>query len=224
MTDRAVVRLAQIAHEYDLAGKPREADIIEQAMLRLADGSAVQNWWNGVKNVGSGIAQDAKAAGEVVAAPFEAAGSAAKAAWNGGGLAYAPQAASQAAGQAWDRAKGYTAQELHDYAQAAPGLAGPGGTGLAGAAIQDAVHGVGQTANSAVQGYFNNAVSAQEQVKQQQNMASWLQQAVTAHKANGTGWQVIHNASQYGQLSPQNQAKLRQEFAQAATQFAPGQH
>ena len=29
MTDRAIIRLAQIAHEYDLAGRPREADIIE---------------------------------------------------------------------------------------------------------------------------------------------------------------------------------------------------
>lgn len=223
MTYRAIIRLAQIAHEYDLAGKPREADIIEDAMLRFADGSAAQNWWDGVKDVGSGILSDAKAAANMIAAPFEAAGSAAKAAWDGGGLAYAPQAASQAAGQAWDRAKGHTAQELHDYAQSASGLAGPGGTGLPGAVVQDAAHGVGQALQGAARGYFNTALTQQQQAQQATNMAQWLQQALQRHHADGHGWDVINSAIQYGQLSPDNRVKLRQEFAQAA-QFAPGQH
>lgn len=194
MTYRAIVRLAQIAHEYDLAGKPRETNVIEDAMMRLANGSAVGNWWNGVKNIGSGIENDAKAVGNMIAAPFEVAGSAVKATWDGGGLAYAPQAASQAAGQAWSRAKGDTAQELRDDAQAVPRLAGPGGTGLAGAVVQDAAHGVGQALQGAAQGYFNTALTQQQQAQQATNMAQWLQQALQRHHTDGHGWDVINNA------------------------------
>ncbi len=73
MTTRAIIRLAQIAREYDLAGRPREADVIEAAMMRLADGSAVGNWWDGVKQIGTGMADNAKAWGNAVAAPFEGA-------------------------------------------------------------------------------------------------------------------------------------------------------
>lgn len=222
MTDRAIIRLAQIAHEYDLAGKPREADVIEDAMLRLSQ-SATQNFWRGVKDVGSGIAQDAKAAGEIVAAPFEAAGAAVDTAWNQG-IKNAPAAWGQASDQSYSRVRDDTAQELRDYAQAAPGLAGPGGTGLPGAVVQDAAHGVGQALQDAAQGYVNNAVSAQEQARQQANIVQWMRQATQAHKTHGTGWAVINSAIQYGQLSPDNQTRLRQEFAQAAAQFAPGQH
>lgn len=63
MTDRAIIRQAVIAREYDRVGRPHCADIIKDAMLRLADGSAVGNWWNGVKQFGSGLADDAKAFG-----------------------------------------------------------------------------------------------------------------------------------------------------------------
>ncbi len=214
MTKRAIIRLAQIAADLDRAGRPHDADLVEDAMLRLSQ-SAIQNWWDGVKDVGKGIAQDAKAAGEIVTAPFEAAGAAVDSAWNQG-IKNVPAAWGQAADQSYSRVRDDTAQELHDYSQAAPELAGPGGTGLAGAAVQDAVSGVGNAASSAAQGYVNNAVSAEEQAKQQQNMAAWLQQALQRHRADGHGWEVINNAIQYGQMSPDNQARLRQQF-QAAT-------
>lgn len=216
MTTRAIIRLAQIAHEYDLAGRPREADVIEDAMMRLADGSAIKNWWDGVKQVGTGIVDDAKAAGNAIAMPFEGAVAGAKAAWDGGGLAYAPQAAGEAEQAAWDRAKNYTSQEFQHYQQAAPALAGPGGTGLPGAMVQDAAHGVGQALQGAAQGYISNAVSQQEQAKEQANMAQWLQQAVQRHRTDGHGWEIINSAVQFGQLSGENQMRLRQQFQVAA--------
>lgn len=92
MTDRAIIRLAQIAREYDHAGKPHYADIIEDAMMRLSQ-SAIGNWWNGVKQVGQGFENAAKSVGNAVAAPFEEAGAAGSAAWNQG-IKNAPAAAS----------------------------------------------------------------------------------------------------------------------------------
>ena len=106
---------------------------------------------------------------------------------------------------------------MQNLGQGASAVRGPGGTGLAGAAVSDAVGGV----QNAAQGYVGGVVDQQMQAKQTTNMASWLQQAIPAHKTNGTGWQVIHNATQYGQLSPDNQARLRQQFTQAAAQSGP---
>lgn len=132
MTDRAIIRLAQIAHEYDLAGRPREADIIEDAMMRLAEGSAVGNWWSGVKQIGTGLADDAKFWGAALAAPFEAAGAAGNAAWNNG-IKNAPTAARQAAAQGFGQADQYALQAARNVGQGAEAAAGPGGTGLPGA-------------------------------------------------------------------------------------------
>lgn len=222
MTDKAIFRLAQIAHEYDLAGRPREADIIAGAMLRLADDSAVGNWWNGVKNVGQGLEDDAKAAGNAIAMPFEGVGAAASAAWNQG-IKNVPAAAQQAEGQAWDRAKNYTSQEFRDYAQAAPALAGPGGTGLPGAVVTDAAHGAASAVQNAAQGYVGGLVNQQIKAQQAAYVQNVLQQAIHAHRTTGTGWQVIHNVVTYGNLTPEMQTILKQEFATAA-RFAPEQH
>ena len=174
MTDRAIVRMARIAHEYDLAGRPREADIIEAAMIRIAQESAVGNWRNGVKQVGQGIEDDAKAVGNSLAAPFEGAAAGAKAAWDGGGLAYAPHAAGQALTQAWDRANADYGQEMQQYDKAAPALAGPGGTGFAGAVVQDGVTGLQNTA----QGYVGGIVNQQTQAQQAAYVQNMLQQAL----------------------------------------------
>ncbi len=220
MTKRAIIRLAQIAADLDRAGRPHDADLVEDAMLRLSQ-SAAQNWWQGVKDVGTGLIDDAKAAGNSLSAPFEGAAAAASAAWNGGGLAYAPHAAGQAVTEAWDRANGDYAQEMQQYGKAAPALAGPGGTGLPGAVVQDALHGVGQTLDNAAQGYLNNALSQREQSKQESNMAVWLQQALQRHRVDGHGWDIINSAVQFGQLSPENVTKLKQEFRARTTWYVP---